>query len=74
MLFLRAALFTVAGVVVGVAAAVGVVATCNAVNNTVENKPDWIIIPGIAVLVLGPVAGGIAGLVVALRTGRTPPP
>jgi hypothetical protein len=75
MRFLRGLLFAVAGLVVGAAAAVAVVTTCSAVHQQEwprNGSPDWTGLVGLALLVLGPVAGGIAGLVIARRAGRGP--
>jgi hypothetical protein len=75
MRLLRLLLFTAAGLLVGAAAAVAVVATCSAVHRQEwprNGSPDWTGVAGLALLALGPVAGGIAGLVLARRTGRGP--
>ena len=68
---LRARLVAAVGLIAGGAAVSAVVLTCNAVN--ANGSPDWTVVPGLALLILGPVGGVAVGLVMALRAGGKPP-
>ena len=73
MRVLMVLLFTVMGLIVGVATTVAIIATCNTVHKPPQDgSQDWVGWAGLALLVLGPLAGGIVGFVVALRKGRQP--
>jgi hypothetical protein len=72
MRFFRALLFAAVGLIAGGAAAIFVVLGCNAAN--AFNPPPWTMMPGLVVLLLGPVGGAVAGIVLAIRMASKPPP
>jgi hypothetical protein len=67
MRFLRVLLFAAVGLIAGGAAALFVVVACNAAYAFAA--PDWTMMPGGVLLVLGPVGGAVAGVILAMRVG-----
>jgi hypothetical protein len=69
---LRARLVAAVELIAGGAAASVVVLACNPVN--AHGSPDWMVIPGLVILMLGPVGGAEAVIVLGVWTDRKPPP